>query len=91
MADDVTYAQVVKTDSGKYVYEARTGGHVVVETSKQFGKEADAHQAAADAYGHEYDENGNVVSLGVPVLHAVVNDGAPEYGEGDGPPEGTVQ
>lgn len=89
---EVTYAQVVKLDSGKYVYEARDGEHNVVETSKQFSKEADAHQAAADAYGHVYDESGeNAVTLGIPVRHAIVNDGAPEYGDDDGPGEGTVQ
>jgi len=75
---DVQYVQVVKTDSGKYVYEARDASHNVVETSKQYGKESDAHQAGADAYPHSYDEYGNLLQLGPPVRHAVVNDGEPE-------------
>jgi hypothetical protein len=91
MSDSVKYVQVVKTDSGKYVYEARDGSHRAVETSKEYAKEAAAHQAGADAYTHEYDENGNVVSLGVPVRHAVVSDGRPEYGDDDEPGPGTVQ
>jgi hypothetical protein len=86
MDGEVAYVQVVKLASGKYVYEARDARHDALETSKQYGSDAAAAQAGADAYGHTYDESGdNVVRLGPPVRHAVLNDGEPEYGEGDGP------
>ena len=88
---EATHVQVVETSGGKFVYEARDGGGKVVETSKEYAKEATAHQAAADAYSTQFDEDGNFVATGLPVRHAVRNDGKPEYGEGDGPPEGTVQ
>ena len=88
---EVTHIQVVETSDGKYVYEARDGGGRAVETSKEYAKESTAAQAAADAYPHSYDEYGNVLALGPPVRHAVVNDGKPEYGEDDGPGPGTVQ
>lgn len=88
---ELTHVQVVQTKDGKFVYEARDGGGRAVETSKEYARESTAMQAAADAYGHEYDENGNVVTLGPPVRHAVLNDGRPEYGDDDGPGEGTVQ
>ena len=92
MEGDVAYVQVVKLDSGKYVYEARDAGHNALETSKQYGSDAAAGQAGADAYGHTYDEGGqNALVLGPPVRHAVVNDGAPEYGTDDGPGPGTEQ
>ncbi len=85
---EATYVQVVRLDNGKYVYEARDGGHNVVETSKQYGKEAEAHQAGADAYNHQLDDAGNVVALGIPVRHAVVNDGEAEFGEDDARADG---
>ena len=78
MANEATYVQIVRTSNGKYVYEARDGGHAVVETSKEYAKESAAAQAAADAYPHQYDETGNLLSLGVPVRHAVVNGGEVE-------------
>lgn len=90
--EGVAYVQVVRLDTGKYVYEARDAGHNVLDTSKQFSTEAAAHQAAADDHPHEMDESGeNALALGPPVRHAIVNDGAPEYGEDDGPGPGTVQ
>lgn len=105
MASEATHIQVVKVGS-KYVYEARDGSGKAVETSKQYATEAAAAQAGADAYGHQYGDGETadrnpatgevevgpeVVQLGLPVRHAVVNDGKPEYGEDDGPGPGTVQ
>jgi hypothetical protein len=88
MDESPAYIQVVKLDNGKYVYEARDAGHNALETSKQFSSDAAAHQAGADAYPHQYDESGqNVLQLGPTVRHAILNDGEPEYGEGDGPEE----
>lgn len=96
MAGEVAYVQVVKLDSGKYVWESRDEQHNVIETSKQYGKESEAQQAGADAHPHQYDpeltstgvnpDTGAtetsplVLKLGPPVKHAIVNDGEPEYG-----------